>query len=245
MRGKDNHSTLLDVSILRSVFAKWRSLEARARARKGQVIGFVLHACRAQPRQPILVRREILHSADFALGARCAFRDVNAQRAPGSWRDRQKWVRFARSHIASPRCAERVGGSAATSAHLPVDRCIWRLRVFETSGRATTRFPIPRGAALLDRQARSACHLAGLSLCQRVPEARTSSARSSGPVPAHRGGGHRHRRLVHHVSAPTALEIGSRPVKFANEDPEYVQVVFEALVERWHRLMKTAAGEAR
>ena len=35
------------------------------------------------------------------------------------------------------------------------------------------------------------------------------------------------------------------PVKFANEEPEYVQVVFEALVERWHRLMKTAAGEAR
>lgn len=35
------------------------------------------------------------------------------------------------------------------------------------------------------------------------------------------------------------------PVKFANEDQEYVQVVFEALVERWHRLMKSAAGEAR
>jgi hypothetical protein len=35
------------------------------------------------------------------------------------------------------------------------------------------------------------------------------------------------------------------PVKFANEDPEYVQVVWESLVERWHRLMKMAAGESR
>jgi len=34
------------------------------------------------------------------------------------------------------------------------------------------------------------------------------------------------------------------PVKFPNEDPEYAQVVFAALVERWYRLMKTAVGEA-
>jgi hypothetical protein len=33
------------------------------------------------------------------------------------------------------------------------------------------------------------------------------------------------------------------PTKFPNEDPEYVQVVWESLVERWHRLMTTAAGE--
>jgi hypothetical protein len=35
------------------------------------------------------------------------------------------------------------------------------------------------------------------------------------------------------------------PVKFANEDPIYLQVVWGALVERWHRLMTTAAGGAR
>jgi hypothetical protein len=34
-------------------------------------------------------------------------------------------------------------------------------------------------------------------------------------------------------------------VKFANEDQEYCQVVWDSLVERWHRLMKTAAGDAR
>ena len=32
------------------------------------------------------------------------------------------------------------------------------------------------------------------------------------------------------------------PVVFPNEDPDYVQAVFESLVERWARLMRTAAG---
>jgi hypothetical protein len=32
------------------------------------------------------------------------------------------------------------------------------------------------------------------------------------------------------------------PAKFANEDPEYAQAVWNALIERWHRLMTTAAG---
>lgn len=35
------------------------------------------------------------------------------------------------------------------------------------------------------------------------------------------------------------------PVKFSNEDPEYVQVVFDALVERWYRLVRTASGDGR
>jgi hypothetical protein len=32
------------------------------------------------------------------------------------------------------------------------------------------------------------------------------------------------------------------PVAFANEDADFVQVVFESLVERWYRLMNTAIG---
>jgi hypothetical protein len=35
------------------------------------------------------------------------------------------------------------------------------------------------------------------------------------------------------------------PVKFSNEDAQYAQVVFESLVERWHRLMQTAADDGK
>ncbi len=48
--------------------------------------------------------------------------------------------------------------------------------------------------------------------------------------------------LRSHPPGPFSWNDWFPPVAFDHEDKEYVWVVWEALVERWYRLMRTAAG---